>query len=42
MTAHYMVEKWNPYWFKNWRRHPEPTPASLLCSSYNIYLSSRV
>jgi len=42
-TFHNVVEKRNPYQFKYPRRHPEPTPASLLCPPYNIsYLSSTV
>jgi len=42
-TFHNVVEKRNPYEFKNRRRRPEPTPASLLCPPYNIsYLSRTV
>jgi len=42
-TFHNTVVKWNPYGSKNWRRHPEPTPASLLSPSYIIpYLSRTV
>jgi len=37
------VEKRNPYQSKNRHRHPEPTPASLLCPPYNTsYLSRAV
>jgi len=39
-TFHNVVEKRNPYQFKNRRRRPEPTPASPLCPTYNMpYLS---
>jgi hypothetical protein len=42
-TFHNDVKKQNPYRFKNLRRRPEPTPASLLSPSYNIpYLSKAV
>jgi hypothetical protein len=41
-TFHNVVEKQNPCQSKNQRRRPVPTPASLLFSPYNIYLSKTV
>jgi hypothetical protein len=35
-TFHNVVEKRNPYQSKNQLRRPDPTPASLLCTLYNI------
>jgi hypothetical protein len=40
-TFHNVVEKRNPYKSKNRRRHPEPTPASLLYPMYNMSYVSR-